>query len=109
LVLLNDPTFVEAARGLAVNVLKTPGDDDAKLAHLWRRVALRTFDAEEREVLAGLLTRSREQFAVDPDAAKDLLAVGDSRHEGDLDVCELAAWTIVAHALLNLDEVVTKR
>jgi hypothetical protein len=109
LVLLNDPTFVEAARALAVRSFETPGDDPSRLERLGRRVLLRQLKAEECELLAGLLERSRERFAHDPESARQLLSVGSLQHDAALDPCELAAWTFIAHSLLNLDEVVTKR
>ncbi|MBL9093104.1 MAG: DUF1553 domain-containing protein [Planctomycetaceae bacterium] len=108
LVLLNDPTFVEAARELARSALASAGDDAARLSGLGRRVLLRELEADEAQLLAGLLARSRERFAADPAGAAELPAAGDGKH-GERDACELAAWTVVAHTLLNLDEVVTKR
>jgi hypothetical protein len=109
LVLLNEPTFVEAARRLAARTLQTSGDDAAKLEQLGLRVLFRTLDADESELLGGLLDRSRGRFADDPSAARQFVAIGMARDDADLDACELAAWMVVAHSLLNLDEVVTKR
>src|SRR5690606_16787074 len=101
--------FVEAARELASATLASAGDDAARLSDLGRRVLLREFEADEASLLAGLLKRSRARFAAEPQSAAKLLAVGDGKHDGERDSCELAAWTVVAHSLLNLDEVVTKR
>jgi hypothetical protein len=109
LVLLNDPTFVEAAQRLAVETLGTRGDDAARLEQLARRVLLRKVDEDEHELLAGLLSRTRQRFADDPDSARQFLGIGGAREEAAFDSCELAAWTVVAHSLLNLDESVTKR
>ena len=47
-------------------------------------------------------------YRADPDSARRLIGVGDSKAQADLDVCELAAWTMVGNLLLNLDETITK-
>ncbi|MEX2026193.1 MAG: DUF1553 domain-containing protein, partial [Pirellulaceae bacterium] len=109
LLLLNDPVFVEAARMLAARSLASPGDDSAKLHQLWRLVLGRDAKDEEAALLDGLLSRQRQRFARSPRAARQLLALGTARHDAGLDPCELAAWTVVAQALLNLDEAITKR
>jgi hypothetical protein len=109
LLLLSDPLFVEAARMLSARSLASAGDDAKKLRELWRRVLIRDASEEELALLHRLLVRQRERFAKAPDAARRLLAVGAARHDARLDACELAAWTVVAQALLNLDEAMTKR
>lgn len=109
LLLLNDPVFVEAARMLADRSLASVGDDAEKLRGLWRRVLVRDASQEELVLLEGLLARQRERFANAPSAARQLLAVGEAKHDGKLDVQELAAWTVVAQAVLNLDEAMTRR
>jgi hypothetical protein len=109
LLLLNDPTFVEAARLLAARTLGTPGDEATKLRSLWRRVLCREASDDEVALLKGFLERQRERFSKAPAAARELLAVGNARHDARLDPCELAAWTVVAQTVLNLDEAVTKR
>jgi hypothetical protein len=109
LLLLNDPIFVEASRMLAARSLASAGDDGAKLRELWRRVLVRDAQDEEVALLLGLLKRQRERLARAPSAARQLLAVGAARHDAGLDPYELAAWTVVAQAVLNLDEAMTKR
>jgi len=107
--LLNDETFVEAARALGTRALNAPGKDESRLSHLCRTVLLRTVQPDELELLKGLLQRQRRRFAADPRAAKRLLAVGTATYDPRCDPNELAAWTVVAHTLLNLDEAITKR
>jgi hypothetical protein len=107
--LLNDETFVEAARALAIRALDGPAEDGARLVRLWRMVLLRTARPEELDLLRGLLRRQRGRFAADPGAAKRLLAVGAAKCDPGCDPNELAAWTVVAQTLLNLDEAITKR
>jgi hypothetical protein len=109
LVLLNDPVFVEAARMLAARSLASAGDDSERLRDLWRRVLVRDASQEESALLQGLLVRQRERFARAPEGARQLLTVGAAKHDARLDACELAAWTVVAQAVLNLDEALTKR
>ena len=109
LVLLNDETYVEAARTLAAWTLAQSGSETAKLALAFRRVTSRTPDAEELRQLTGLLGRQRDRFASDHDAAEKLIAAGSSMSGRGLDPVELAAWTLTLHALLNLDETITRR
>jgi hypothetical protein len=109
LMLLNDDTFVVAARTLAAKVLQTPGDDDEKLAALWRVVLCRRAEADERAMLADLLRREQARFAENKEDAQKLLAVGVAGDRQSSDPITLAAWTVIAQAVLNLDEAVTKR
>jgi len=104
LVLLNDPTFVEAARALAERVLKEAGDDPARIDALWRHAVSRRPDSEERRLMTDLLTRRRAEFAADHAAARQLLAVGLAPRDASLDEVEHAAWTAAARVVLNLHE-----
>jgi hypothetical protein len=70
---------------------------------------VRDASQEELALLQGLLVRQRERFARAPEGARQLLTVGAAKHDPRLDACELAAWTVVAQAVLNLDEALTKR
>jgi hypothetical protein len=109
LVLLNDPTFVEAARVLAERVLDGGGDTfDARLDFIFRRALARTADEAERALLNELLSDSRQRFAENPTAADQLLGVGQKKTSGDRDAVELAAWTCVARAVFNLNETITR-
>ncbi len=109
LVLLNDPTYVEAARGLATRALRQPATgDDARLAWAWREVLQRHPDRTETAVLRDLLRRHRDPYRADPSAAAAYVGVGGSPAPSDLDPSELAAWTDVARAVLNLHETITR-
>jgi hypothetical protein len=109
LVLLNDRTYLEAAQALAAVVLSESPADATRLMQLFRRVLLRPPPDAEAQQLMTLLHRQRQRFSAAPDAAKDLMAeagvVSDGKHPTE----ELAAWTVVAHTILNLDETVTRR
>ncbi|KAB2661782.1 MAG: DUF1553 domain-containing protein [Verrucomicrobia bacterium] len=109
LVLLNDPTYVEAARALATRVLREcRGDADARIAWAWRKVLARSPQPEEREALRALLDKHLAQFRNDREAAAGYIGIGRLAVPGDLDAAELAAWTDVARALLNLHETITR-
>jgi hypothetical protein len=108
LVLLNDPSFVEAARALAANVLAQAGDDDARIRWAWRQVLGREAESAEASVLANLLQEHRAEFAADPSAAELLVTVGISPRTDGADKVELAAWTSVGRVLLNLNETITR-
>ena len=102
--LLNDDTFVEAAR-----VLAAQRDDEARLRQLWRQVLIRDADADEIAMLRGLLQRQRERFENDSPSAAWLLSVGAAPRDPKLDAREHAAWTVVAQSVLNLDETISKQ
>jgi hypothetical protein len=109
LVLLNDPTYVEAARALAVRTLREGGDrDSGRLRYAFRLTTSRYPTIAELRILKDLLSRQRTLFRDDRSAAGDLLRIGESQIDGRLDRPTLAAWTAVASALLNLDETITK-
>ena len=109
LVLLNDPTFIEAARKLAELALAEAGAaDDERIAFLWKRTLSRGPDADELALVKGLLDRRRVEFKANPQATKDLLAVGVAPRDKTLDAAELAAWTATARAVLNLHEAIAR-
>jgi len=104
LVLLNDPTFVEAARAFAQRVLREGGDTtSARLLWAWRSALSRTPSDRELQTLEALLSREQVRFAAAPTEASALLAIGQSAAVEPSPV-ELAAWTSVARVLFNLNE-----
>jgi hypothetical protein len=106
---LNDPGMIEAARGLATRTLKEAETaEDERIAWAFRAVLARRPAAAEVAILAGLLREQRRHFAGDLRAATSLLEVGETPRDARLDVLELAAWTMVSAAILNLDETLTK-
>ena len=109
LVLLNDPTFVEAARGLASRVLSQALQSDEQRIHwAWRQVLGRDANSEEVSLLVRLLHKHRDQFTADPKVAEALVSIGISPRPEDIDAVELAAWTSVSRVLLNLNETITR-
>ncbi len=109
LVLMNDPTYVEAARALAERMIGEAGNDPAERIRYGYQLAMaREPSAAERDVLLSIADEQGAEFRRDPEAARELLAVGESPYNPARDVPELAAWTTVASTLLNLDETITK-
>jgi uncharacterized protein DUF1553/uncharacterized protein DUF1549/concanavalin A-like lectin/glucanase superfamily protein/cytochrome c len=109
LVTLNDPTYVEAARAMAEKTLREGGRDArARIAYVFRLALARKPSAQEAKVLRDLLSQQLINYRKDRKAAGELLRVGESKADDKFDQTELAAWTMVASAILNLDETVTK-
>ena len=107
--LLNDPAFVEAARGLACRTLREGGPDAAsRLTFAFRLCVSRAPKPEEMSVLLRVYEHQLDHYRQDKAAAAKLVAIGESPRPPDLDVSELAAWTAVGNILLNLDETITK-
>ncbi len=106
--LLNEVTYVEAARKLAELTLRQPGDLSVRLAWAFHRVTSRDANPKELAVLRQGLERRLQTYANDLASAKKLLAAGASPPAADLKPEEVAAWTVTANVLLNLDETVTR-
>jgi hypothetical protein len=109
LALLNDPTFVEASRKLGERLMREGGSGDReRIAHAFRLVLSRQPTERELAIVENVLDASRKRFQSDRGAAGRLLGVGESARDGRLDAGELAAWTMVASTILNLDETITR-
>jgi hypothetical protein len=106
---LNDPMFFDAARALALRVLReAPRDTPGAVTYAFRLCTARRPEQNEVERLAKLLDQELQRFAADSQAARDLALGGDVKPPKDADVSKFAAWTVVANVLLNLDETLTK-
>jgi len=109
LVLLNDPTYVEAARAFAARILtECKGSSEQRLAWAWQQALLREPSAEERTTLTALVKDRLTFYRSDQKAADELLKVGLKPVPATLDKAELAAWTHAARVLLNLHETITR-
>lgn len=109
LVLLNDPSYVEAARTFGENILRSGGSTTRdKLDWAFRRAVSRPIKPAEAEVLERLLQSHLDEYKSDATAANELLTVGAKPTPADLDKSELAAWTSVARTILNLHETITR-
>ena len=107
LALLNDTTFVEAARVLAQRMIAEYPRNE-RLSRAFQLVTSRQPRPEELEILARRYNQSFREFEADPESAKQLIRVGELPANDPLVATELAALTTVTSLLLNLDEVVTK-
>ena len=108
LVTLNDPQFVEAARRLAESAWKETGEPAAAITEMARRVLLRPLTLAEASVVTKSASELEKDFVANVDAAKALLAVGESKVDPALPAPQLAALTLVASQFLNLDETLNK-
>ena len=109
LVLLNDPTYVEAARALAGRILTEGGKDlGSRIRFGFRLATARKPEAKEVRALQDIARQELTQYRHDQPAARKLLQMGESPNDAKLDPVELAAWTTVAGVILNLDETITK-
>jgi hypothetical protein len=110
LALLNDPTYVEAARALAQRAMLEAGSDEKKrLTYAFRLATARKPSGKEIDVLRKLLDGRLDAYRKDRQSALKLLSVGESPRDRRLDPAELAAWSTVASVILNLDETITKQ
>jgi len=109
LVLMNDPTYVEAARVFAERDLNEakPTEDD-RIRYAFRLATDREPSVKELEILHGLYRKEIAHYDTDRKAARKLLEVGESQAGPKYDPAELAAWTLVTSTILNMDETITK-
>lgn len=109
LVLLNDPTYVEAARVFAERIVRQGGNATKdRIQFAVCQALARSATDEEAKLLEALLKKHLEEFKADKSSAEALLHVGDRPQPKDIDVPELAAWTSLARVILNLHETITR-
>ena len=110
LVLLNDPQFVEAARKLAERITKEGSTtDESRAKWAYREVTGNVPTPQQLTILTDLITEQRNFFTTQSSDATALLKIGDSPADPTLDKTELATFTTLAQALLNLDANITLR
>ena len=105
---MNDPQFVEAARRLAERALTSSSSDDEALDQVARRVLLRPLRSRESAILKSSLTDLLAFYENQPNEAKALIAVGDAPASDAISPSKLAAWTMLANQVFNLDETLNK-
>jgi len=109
LALLNEVTFVEAARALAERMIQEGGTSvEGRLEIGYRLACARRPNSETIEILQKGLTQRLTQFAGDPESARQLIHHGSSVPNPAIPPAELAAYTVTANILLNLDRVITR-
>ena len=105
---LNDPQFVEAARHLAEFALTPNRRPEEALDAMAERLLARPLNAKERAIVEQTLREMQSFYERQPEAAKALLTAGDSKPSDKIAAPQLAAMTMVANQLMNLDEVLNK-
>jgi hypothetical protein len=109
LLTMNETQFVEAARALGERVLREGGDTPRlRVAFMFRLATSRPPDEREAAELLAAFEEFRAGFAGNVEAAKKLIAAGESKPAPAHDPVELAAWTMLGNIILNLDEVLNK-
>jgi hypothetical protein len=109
LVLLNDPTYVEAARSFAARILQgSSGSPEERLNWAFQQALQRTPRVEEVKTLLTVLDKNRAVYQKDTPAAEAVLKSGQAPVPTAVDKVELAAWMHVARVLLNLHESITR-
>jgi len=109
LVTMDDPQFVEAARVLAQNaLLASPDKVDGELNYMSIRLLARKFNDRERAIVSNSYRDYLAYYESDRGDATKLANMGESKPSGSLPAPKLAAMTMVANELLNLDEVLVK-
>jgi hypothetical protein len=109
LTLLNDPTFLEAARVLAARLLTSGGESDAqRLTEAFERALARPPKDPERSSLLEFLATQKEHYGQDRDEAAKVIRIGNASVSSNPNPVELAAWTQVCRVILNLHETITR-
>ena len=109
LVLMNDTTFVEAARKMAERIMIEGGRKPIDRLRFGFRLATGQWpSSRDIAVLSKVYHDQREEYRNDEMAVAQLLNVGQSQPVGSLDCGELATWTVVAHTILNMNKTITK-
>jgi len=108
-VTLNDPQYVEAARKLAERMIREGGATPAeRVQFAFRLAAARAPGDRELAMLLDLFAKAKTRYLPQREEALKLLGAGEAKRDEALDIAELAAWTMVASTILNLDETITK-
>jgi hypothetical protein len=109
LVLLNDPTYVEAARVFAAKIVAdAPATTNERIVWAWQRALQRSPRPEEAKIAQELFEKHLAAYQTDEKAADAFLKTGQAAVPAGMNKAELAAWTHVARVLLNLHETITR-
>jgi hypothetical protein len=109
LVLLNDPTFVEAARTMAEHILQRPSESvSERITWAFRRATARKPEPREIQILTNLYNKHLKHYRDNPEDAKQLISVGLRDRPTAWPPAKVAAWTSVSRSILNLHETITR-
>jgi hypothetical protein len=107
--LMNDVQHVEAARGLAERMITQGGlTPDDRITFAYKTVLSRSPETDERQIVGTQLASHLERYAKDAESAKKLISHGETKPNEKIAAPELAAYTLVANTILNLDETLTR-
>jgi hypothetical protein len=106
---LNDPQYIEAARHLAQLALEKGGaDEQSRIDYMAWRLLARPLRPQERKITEGVLKDLLAHYQAAPKDAEALITDGESKADAAVDKPTLAAYTMVANELMNMDEVLNK-
>ena len=108
LALMNDPQFVEASRNLAAKAMSEQKDFETRLDLISLRLLNRKFDTPERAVVKETLDAALAHYTAKPEEARLAIASGETKAPETIPAPELAAWSLIASQIFNLDETVTR-
>jgi len=108
LVALNDPQFVEASRKCAERIMRSGDSNVDRLIFAFRSATSRLPTETEIQTLLRVLSAASSSFESDPESVADLLKVGEASTNDAFAGPELAAWSVVASTIMNLDETLTR-
>ncbi len=108
LVLLNDPQIIEASRVLAYRAIENKNEIKDRVAFMFRLATSRKIQEDELNKLVDFFKEEKSKFEQSPDDANSFLAIGEYPQKELLPAPEMAAYTIIANAIMNLDETITK-
>ncbi len=109
LVLLNDPTYVEAARAFAARIIREGGNSpESRIGWAFRTALARKPTPEEAAVIERVMQKHLAEYRADEPGAEKVTHVGEAPAPADLNPAEHAAWTSVARIILNLHETITR-
>lgn len=106
--LMNDVQHFEAARGLAERTMKAFPEREKRLTYLFRRVLARAPEAPEREIVTGFLRKQLKKYEESPKSASEAITFGETKPDPSFPPAELAAWTLAANLVLNMDEALVR-
>jgi hypothetical protein len=107
--LMNDIQHVEAARNFAQRMMTEGGNSaEERITWAWRMVTARSPEAEELDIALEALAQHQDRYADDEKSTTDLITYGESPADASLNPADLAAYTLVANLILNLDETINK-
>jgi hypothetical protein len=108
LVLMNDPTMLEAARVLAERLMTEKSSEEDKITKAFRSIICRIPTAEERSLIENYFEKEKSLFSKQPDKAKKIISVGEFKHETIADTAALASLIKTVQMIYNLDETISR-